>query len=239
MYQEYIDSILKICKDKSLKVNYKKLEEFKFYYVTLNENKYDKTIVFSSGIHGDEIAGPHAVRKFLLEHGSLKHKVVLFPVVNPHGFNKGSRFNALNQDINRRFCDECLYGEAKAIYSVLKKTKPDLFVSLHEWPAKDGYYMWCSDNNKKEILQRIPEIASKYFKIFESKKINEEEAKNGIIWHPIKDYEAKSSKCTLENRMYKSGVHYMCLETPSKDDLEKRVNCKFEIMNYILNNYYG
>jgi predicted deacylase len=239
MYHEYIDSILKICKNKSFKVNYKILGSFRFYYITLNEDKYDKTIVFSSGIHGDEIAGPHAVKKFLLEHDELKHRVILFPVANPYGFDKCIRFNALNQDINRNFCDPHLTGEAKVIYNVLKRVKPDLFVSLHEWPAKDGYYMWCSEKEKKEKLQQIPEIASKYFKVYDSKKINEEEAKKGIIWHPEKDYEIRSSKCTLENKMYNSGVHYMCIETPNKGDLDKRVNCKFDIMNYILKNYYG
>lgn len=241
MYKEFIKSVLAICKDKSIKVNYKIINEFRLYYITLNGDKpYDKTIVFSAGIHGNEIAGPHAVLKFLKEYKEIapNKRVIFLPVVNPYGFNKCIRYNALNQDINRRFCDRCLTGEAKTIYRLLRKIKPNLFVSLHEWEGDDGYFMWCSDAIKKDTLEGIPEIAKKYFKIFTNQRINNEDVNKGIIWHPIKNYKVDSSKCTLENKMYMNGIHYICTETPSKADIDKRVSCKLEIMNYILEKYY-
>lgn len=241
-YEEYIKLLKEICKERSFPLNYKKLPNgFRFYYITIAPKKIQKTILFSAGIHGNEIAGPYAVLKFLSTFKQSKHRLIILPIVNPYGFNRDIRYNAEKQDINRRFCSK-LDGEAKTAYSVIKKFNPDLFVSLHEWSGRNGYYMYASDISKEKEISLIPKFASENeFKIFDHIRINSECVKNGIIWHPENGYLAKDERnsCTLENQMYKDGIHYLCTETPSRAKLSKRVDTQTKIISYIVEDYYG
>lgn len=238
-YKDFTNLLTQICKEKFLPLNYKRINDgFRFYYVTINSNReFEKTVVFSAGIHGDEIAGPYAVLQFLAEYKEVDPsiRIILFPVVNPYGFDRGIRQNAFRQDINRRFCDKLLVGEAKAVVEVIKRVKPDYFVSLHEWFGKDGFYMYASDAINKEKILGIPKIAvDKGFKVFNGSKINGEDCVEGVIWHPTEGYKDDRSRCTLENRVYNEGSHYICTETPSKAILKRRVDVQVNIMNYVL-----
>jgi murein peptide amidase A len=240
-YKEYTTLLTQVCKEKFLPINHKKINDgFRFNYITINGNReYSKTVIFSAGIHGDEIAGPYTVLKFLMDYKEVNPdiRIILFPVVNPYGFDRGIRFNAFRQDINRRFCDKLLAGEAKAVADTLHKIKPNYFVSLHEWSGKDGFYMYASDIINKEQIEKIPDIAaSKGFKVFNDTKINNEDCKNGIIWHPNDGYKSgdERNRCTLENKVYDDGIHYICTETPSKAGLERRISVQMGIMQFVL-----
>jgi len=117
---------------------------------------------------------------------------------------------------------------------VTKKFKPNYFVSLHEWAGKDGFYMYASDVINKEKIAEIPKIAGEKFKVFSGQKINGEDCDNGIIWHPNEGYKDDRSRCTLENRMYNEGSHYICTETPSKANLDRRIDVQLGIMRFTL-----
>ena len=239
-YKEYMNILSEVCKEKFLPLNHKKINDgYKFNYVTLNMNReYKKTVAFSAGIHGDEFAGPYSILKFLMDYTEIDPtiRVVLFPIVNPYGFDRAQRHNAFRQDINRRFCDKLLAGEAKAVTEVIKKVKLDYFVSLHEWSGKDGFYMYASNVIDRERIEEIPKIASdKNFKVFTNTKINGEECNNGVIWHPTEGYKDERSRCTLENKVYDDGIHYLCTETPSKAGLERRIAVQLGIIHFVIN----
>ena len=235
-YDNYIDKLYAICQNKNIKINSKRLNsDYDFLSIRINE-KAKKSICFSAGIHGDETAGPEAVLKFIEQVEIPKDIfVMIFPLFNPWGFDRKIRTNAFQQDINRRFCDKLLAGEAKKSYDLLKKFPVQLFCSLHEWPGQKEFYMYASDKSKKKELLKVPEIAKKWYEIFDNKKINDELVENGIIWHPDKGYNTPRGKCTLENKMFTKKVHYVCLETPQKDKLENRSDCQVAIMKYLLN----
>ncbi len=235
IYDDYCKSLVEVCKDRKFAINFKRLSNgYKFYYININDRKEAKrSICFSAGIHGDEIAGPNAVLRYLSKFNPDIH-LLIFPVANPYGFDREQRYNALKHDINRRFCDRLLVGEAKTVHNLIKKCQPDLFCSLHEWKAEDGYYMYASDKIQEETYLKIPKIADKHFKVFNNRKVNNEEVKQGIIWHPQDGYEDDRSRCTLENKVYTMGIHYLCIETPSKADLEDRVACQTSIIDFIV-----
>ena len=237
-YKAFISLITNVCEKKKLQVNHKRINNgSKFYYVTINDKKFEKTVAFSAGIHGNEPAGPFAVLKFLTEYESSNPdvRIILLPCVNPYGFDGQVRFNAFRQDINRRFCDKLLSGEAKAIYDVLKKSNIDYLVTLHEWDGLDGFYMYASDSIKKDVISKMPSFASDGgLKVLNGQKINGEEVKDGIIWHPLEGYKEPKSRCTLENRLYVDGVHYICTETPSRNELSQRVNVQTNLMHFII-----
>ncbi len=57
----------------------------------------DKIILISAGIHGEEIAGPITLLRYLnliLDYIHAKNlRVIIYPNVNPYGFEEGVRFN--------------------------------------------------------------------------------------------------------------------------------------------------
>ncbi len=58
-------------------------------------NPNDKIILISAGIHGEEIAGPITLLKYLnliIDHAhSNGLRVIIYPIINPYGFEKGTR----------------------------------------------------------------------------------------------------------------------------------------------------
>ena len=58
----------------------------------------------STGIHGDETSGPHAVLKMLRMADFFQGlDVTLFPILNPDGLAQGTRTNAQGIDLNRDY----------------------------------------------------------------------------------------------------------------------------------------
>lgn len=100
------------------------------------------TILLSSGIHGDEPAGPLAALAFL-ENGPPSDFNWLFtPLLNPTGTAQGSRENANGIDLNRDY-HQPKSAEIQAHCAWLKKQPtPDLFISLHEDYDATGFYFY-------------------------------------------------------------------------------------------------
>ena len=72
-----------------------------------NSGKPGPTILFSAGMHGDEINGVEIVRNIdhLLtnEYQLTKGKIILLPIINPFGFINFSRYLPDGKDLNRSF----------------------------------------------------------------------------------------------------------------------------------------
>lgn len=105
----------------------------------------------SSGIHGDEPAGPAALLRYLQESDALSHDIdwVLIPALNPAGLRLGTRENADGIDLNRDFLDQSTPEVAALVrwYSA-QRTSPDAHFSLHEdWEAS-GFYMYAINTGK-------------------------------------------------------------------------------------------
>jgi len=237
-YKAFISQLHQICSERKTLLKYKRLKNgYKFYYFHLNNNpKVKKSICFSAGIHGDEVAGPLAILKFLKEYNvNPRVRLLVFPLANPHGYDNESRYNHKRQDINRRFWDDDeLEDEAKVMYGLLKKEKLTLFYSLHEWEGRSGFYLYASNKRKKKRYEALADLAREDFVVFDDTKINHERAYNGVVWHPEKPYADLRSRNTLENKMYLDGVHYLATETPSKADLEKRVSLTAKMMKFVI-----
>lgn len=97
----------------------------------------------SAGIHGDEPAGPLAIRQALqdgiFDRGGCW---TVYPMLNPTGFRLGTREAAGGKDINRDYRSRET-GEARAHIADLARTAGRRFVtslSLHEdWEARGAY----------------------------------------------------------------------------------------------------
>jgi hypothetical protein len=102
-----------------------------------------KRIYISTGIHGDEPAGPLAARRLLQENAWPPGlEIRLCPCLNPTGFVLNRRENRDGHDLNRQYLTPQA-EETLAHIAWLQRQPPfDLCLCLHEdWEAH-GFYLY-------------------------------------------------------------------------------------------------
>ena len=189
-------------------------------------------VYLSSGIHGDEPAGPQALLRLLREDFFDESRTWLIcPVLNPMGLIAGTRENVSGLDLNRDY-HFCKSDEVCAHVRWFKKQRqegrvPQLFLSLHEDWESSGFYFYEIDLLKRvSFYDKILEAARPWFEPEPSRVIDGHAVtKRGWIYHskhpdlpegwPEAIYLAKQG-CGLS----------LTFETPSQADLESRIDCQ-------------
>jgi protein MpaA len=111
-----------------------------------------KPVVYiSAGMHGDEPAGPEALRK-LLDAGEFDDRAGwwLCPVLNPWGLTNGHRGNADGYDLNRDYLSRVTREVALHAAWLDSLAPPELFLSLHEDWETSGFYLYEINTSEKE-----------------------------------------------------------------------------------------
>jgi len=140
-------------------------------------------LYISTGIHGDEPAGPLAVRELLKENPWLDHaEIWLFPCLNPTGFPKNTRQSACGIDLNRDY-KHLRAPEVRAHVAWLEKQPPfDLCLCLHEdWEAHGFYVYEVNPDNRPSLAEKMVEAVRAVCPIDHSTLIDGRDATDGII----------------------------------------------------------
>ena len=186
----------------------------------------DKPVIYlSSGMHGDEPAGPQALMELLRE-GFFDDRFywMICPVLNPTGLALGTRENSRGIDQNRDY-KQCETPEVCTHIAWLQKQPvPALFLSLHEdWESSGFYYYEINLGVLGSKRDRMMEAVAPFFPPEPATVIDHHEVTEpGWIYHsedpdvpegwPEAIYLARIS-CPLS----------LTFETPSSLPLEKRV----------------
>jgi len=229
-YTNYLKKLKSACNKRKISlVEVGQINNLPIYKVTLNPSA-SKIVVFSAGIHGDEIAGPWAIIDFLKQFNFQNYsgvKIILFPVASPTAFDKKKRYNYLEKELNSLFCRKQLTNENRILFSALKKEKVYFFHALHEDVDENSFYLYNFENKKEKIYRSIIKLAKDHFPINNSAKIYKDSAIKGLI--------INRQDGSFEDRMFRDGTPYsMCTEIPGKQLLKKRIILNVEIMNKII-----
>lgn len=140
-------------------------------------------LYISTGIHGDEPAGPLAARLLLQENvWPPGLEIRMCPCLNPTGFALNRRENRVGLDLNRQYLAPQA-EETLAHIAWLKRQPPfDLCLCLHEdWEAH-GFYLYelNPDRLPSPAEAMIARVAT-FCPIDRSEMIESWPAKNGII----------------------------------------------------------
>jgi murein peptide amidase A len=142
-----------------------------------------KRIYLSTGIHGDEPAGPLAIAQ-LMEGGSFPDvaEVWICPCLNPAGFYRNSRQNDRGVDLDRDY-RKLETEEVRTHVSWLKR-KPnfDLTICLHEDHTTKGFYVW--ESNPDDIASPARKIISRVAGVCPIERtdvIHDMPADNGVV----------------------------------------------------------
>lgn len=184
-------------------------------------------IYLSSGMHGDEPAGPLAMMEMMIEDcfdARIEWRVC--PVINPMGLAAGTRENADGVDLNRDYLRKSTQEVSGHVAWLERQPVPEVFLSLHEDWESTGFYLYeiqksvCTSVAHSILAAASAEIPTEPCLLIDDHPVREK----GWIFHEAKaDYPGDWPEAIY---MAERGttVSYT-LETPSSLELEKRVAC--------------
>jgi protein MpaA len=149
----------------------------------LNHGKPTRRVYISTGIHGDEPAGPLAALQLLRKnHWPANADIWLCPCLNPVGFSLNTRENASGFDLNRQY----LKTEATEILAHIawleKQPRFDVCMCLHEdWESLGFYVYELNPDAQPSFAPAIIEAVSKVCPIDLSPVIEGRPAVKGLI----------------------------------------------------------
>ena len=183
-----------------------------------------RRVYLSTGIHGDEPAGPLAILR-LLEHDAwpTEFELSVLPCLNPTGFPLNRRENAAAMDLNRDY-RHLQSPEVRAHTAWLQRQPAfDVTFCLHEdWEAHGFYLYELNPEKRPSLAPSIIEAAAEVCPIDSSETIEGRSASGGIIrpnLDPVTRPQWPEAFWLLQN---KTRLSYT-LEAPSDFPLETRV----------------
>jgi len=204
--------------------------------------KGEPLVYISTGMHGDEPAGPLALLS-ALKSGLLDcvASLCICPMLNPTGFVCGTRENRNGYDLNRDYMRQ-LTVEVKGHTSYLEGLKPELFLSLHEDWESTGYYFYeiNTEEDNPTMYESIVSAVTEVMPLEPNDLIDDHEVREkGWIYHRAEadEYEcwpeaifiAKKNDCPLS----------FTFESPSSLAMEQRVKAHQVVLCSVIKERYG
>ncbi len=142
-----------------------------------------RKVYISTGIHGDEPAGPVAVHQLLRDNPwPPQLDMWLCPCLNPAGFRQNRRENPEGLDLNRQY----LHPEARETVAHIQwlKSQPpfDLTLCLHEDWESHGFYVYeLNPDDRPSLAQAMVGQVAGVCPVDTSELIEGRPAQNGVI----------------------------------------------------------
>jgi hypothetical protein len=181
-------------------------------------------IYISTGIHGDEPAGPLAVRQLLRENAwPAGLDLYLCPCLNPTGFTLNRRENHEGLDLNRQYLATEAEETVAHIAWLSRQPSFDPCLCLHEDWESDGFYVYEQNPDHQPslaevMIARVGEVCP----IDRSEVIEGRPAHNGIIRPTVDPRTRPQWPEAFFLIMHKTRLSYT-IEAPSDFPLAARV----------------
>jgi murein peptide amidase A len=140
-------------------------------------------VYISTGMHGDEPAGPLAALRLLQEDNWPADAAIwLCPCINPTGFPLNRRENAAGIDLNRDY-RHLQSSEVRAHVDWLQRQpRFDVTLCLHEDWESNGFYVYeLNPDNRPSFAGKILDAAAKCCPVDMSPVIEDWPAHDGVI----------------------------------------------------------
>lgn len=184
-------------------------------------------LYLSSGVHGDEPAGPLAIER-LLQDDLLPRDIdiCILPMVNPTGFAAKTRENADGHDLNRDFRLPQNNETAAAKKFIVKQAPFHLSLAIHEDWESSGFYLYAISSDGDLSLPRvIIEAVSEIGPIDPSEEIDGSPSQEGLISRPAEFDLDEREDWPEAFLLYSISKHrHFTTETPSSGPIEQRIN---------------
>lgn len=181
-------------------------------------------VYLSAGIHGDEPAGPLAVRElFVQRRWPAALEFYVCPCLNPSGVALNRRENAAGVDLNRDYRDRRT-PEVRAHTAWLERQPAfDLALCLHEdWEAQGFYLYELNPDGRPSAAERAVAAVAEVCPVDTSPVIDGRPARGGII-RPAVDLAGRPDWPEAFYLQAHKTRHGYTLEAPSDFPLATRV----------------
>ena len=182
-------------------------------------------LYISTGIHGDEPAGPLAALRLIQENRWPDQcEVYLLPCLNPTGFVLNSRENYVRKDLNRDYRHLETEEVAAHIRWLERQPNFDVTLCLHEDWESHGFYVYeLNPEGRTSLAGGMVDVVAKVCPVDLSPVIEGREARGGVI-NPSLDPATRlhwpEAFWLIQNKTRQSYT----LEAPSDFPLKTRVN---------------
>jgi predicted deacylase len=189
-----------------------------------------------SAIHGDEQAGAHAILRLcelLVQSPKLAegYHLHLYPVCNPAGFEKGSRYSSTGKDLNREFWKQSDEPEVQLLEREIEVNAFHGLVSLHADDTSGGIYGFVRGALlTRSLLEPALATAERHLPRNCAAEIDGFSAQNGIIGECYQGILTAPPK--LENSPFE-----IIFETPQLAPAEKQVAASVAAILTVLAEY--
>jgi hypothetical protein len=179
-------------------------------------------LYLSTGIHGDEPAGPLAMLQLVQEDHWPQANLWLVPCVNPTGFRRNTRENAQGIDLNRDYRDPQSLEVRAHVAWLHRQPCFDLTLVLHEDWESNGFYVYeLNPEEKPSYAEAIIEAVGALCPIETAERVDNWDCRAGIIRPPTDPLTRPQWAEALWLIANKSPQSYT-LETPSDYELKLR-----------------
>jgi len=185
------------------------------------------SIALTGGIHGDEPAGVEALLRFLESprpSWAASIRFLIFPCMNPYGFQNNHRHNYAGLDINRQYRATSV-PEVEAQKRVLRGQRFDLHISFHEDVDARGFYIYELSRNSHQIAAEILHNISPIIPFDSRGRIEGRRARDGLIRRNFRPDRRKRWPEAFYLFAHHTD-HILTTETPGPFAFEKRVKAQ-------------
>lgn len=189
----------------------------------------------STGIHGDEPAGPLAARQLMREdRWPDGAELWLCPCLNPTGFPLNRRENSKGIDLNRQYLHlEASEARAHADW-LMRQPRFDVCLCLHEDWESHGFYVYeLNPDGRPSHAEMMIRDVSAVCPIDPSPEIEGRAAEGGII-RPSIDLKSRPQWPEAFFLLMHKTRHSYTLEAPSDFALEVRVRALVQAVRVVL-----
>ena len=118
--------------------------DYPWFTVERTVSKRAPTVLLSGGMHGEEPAGVEGVLRWLESDRWRKYPVnwLVFPCINPYGWERNQRRNRQHRDINRQFRFSTSTPEAELIKRLVNGRRFEFSLEFHEDVDATGFYLY-------------------------------------------------------------------------------------------------
>lgn len=140
-----------------------------------------------AGIHGDEPEGVHALVSFLrllerVPDVATGYCLFIYPICNPTGFARRTRFSRSGKDLNREFWSGSAEPEIGILESELTNHSLQGIISLHTDSTSHGFYGFAQGAMlTRNLIEPALAAAEEYLPRNQDEQIDGFEARHGII----------------------------------------------------------
>jgi predicted deacylase len=192
-----------------------------------------KTVCLVAGIHGNEIAGPLSILHLLsaeILDLPRHYRYIVYPMINPTGFDLRQRFNADGRDLNAIYSITMKsnnYTEVEKFYEDAVRFTPfEAVITLHEDSDLEQFYMYGLGRDNLSYYHAICEFARTWIPAWTNADVYGcHSDDHGLILSNSRDH-------AFDGALYKKGHTKVAftLETPGKLNIHFRVNMMTQLV---------